>query len=783
MAVPSAPTSVHLSAGPGIVSADWSASLSSLPQIDSFRVAYGTSPGSTTNVIDTGSRDLFYTIHDAAPGSTIYFRVAGHNADGYGPYSAESSIAVPARTTLDHVEQASVTLDDGTVVSIRTDGNNGTAPVVTLGYTTFAGGSTFTAIGTISIGGTGQSSRFWFGSGYQNLALAADAAGNLYVVGLAAPGTTNRVLIRKYTRQGPTSWTLVGDPDYAISVPSVAGTRLTTFAAAVARAGATPSLVIIARRSGPVRASRVLGIIVKLNAGGPPYGNVWTSTVTTQPSWLSSPGDANISDQNKGVLSIAPLVPGGSVFAVSTGGLAVVSVSNAVATSVGKSTSGSVPAGFSRARVVGVSSSAFALVYLVGLTLRVRIHNTATTVLGEATLSAADAFGGSFVRQWDALYDTVAGAVRVYYVADSSARQVERRDFSPVTYAFGAIVVETTTLGPASSSNPVLRVPATVGDPDERRVVVESANLSGSTKSVQSILSTAGNLAPNAPTLAPVPVFDATVGTVVGWTFSDPNAGDYQTAYELEVQRVSDSVNVIATGKVVSGSPTRAIAGGVLANGVAYRWRVRTWDLLDAQGAYSAYQDFTPSASGLLNITYPPIDYLPGIDTSYLTLTWEYVQGDGYTQTQRRIRLVRISDEANLFDTGMDATTAMSYDLTGIPSDVEIRVELSIVTNAPGAPNPTTATTRLLLVSYAQPMTPVLELEVGDHFIDVLITNPDPVGSRPEVDYNLVDRRKTEVGGDTWVTIAEAPPDGSYRDFNVAGGVDYDYRVRGVVEE
>src|SRR5690606_8711700 len=174
--------------------------------------------------------------------------------------------------------------------------------------------------------------------------------------------------------------------------------------------------------------------------------------------------------------------------------------------------------------------------------------------------------------------------------------------------------------------------------------------------------------------------------------------------------------------------------------------------------------------------TYPAADNPAGLDLATVPVSWSYSQADGYVQTQRRVRILRHADGVVLHDTGMQATASSTYTTPTLPSDVEVRVEVSIVTNAPGTPTVGPASRRLTS-SYASPMAPEVTLEQGEGCIVVAIVNPAPTGSRPDVELNVIERR--EAGGD-FAQIGTSPPDEPYLDYSVASRAQYDYRVIGV---
>jgi len=98
------------------------------------------------------------------------------------------------------------------------------------------------------------------------------------------------------------------------------------------------------------------------------------------------------------------------------------------------------------------------------------------------------------------------------------------------------------------------------------------------------------NTPPNAPTLdspAENAHFDPSASVTFSWTFSDPDAGDNQSAYQFQLDDNSDfSSPIIDTGKVISStsSTTQTLPSAV----GLYYWRVKTWDSSDAEGVWSS---------------------------------------------------------------------------------------------------------------------------------------------------------------------------------------------------
>ena len=117
---------------------------------------------------------------------------------------------------------------------------------------------------------------------------------------------------------------------------------------------------------------------------------------------------------------------------------------------------------------------------------------------------------------------------------------------------------------------------------------------------------TSNNL-PNAPTLSnPVAGYryNPSASVTFSWTFSDPDAGDTQSAYQLQIGSSDFTIIYLDTGKVASTSSStiRTLPSAV----GLYYWRVKTWDNKDAEGPYSAgriviVDRIKTTACGILN--------------------------------------------------------------------------------------------------------------------------------------------------------------------------------------
>ena len=86
------------------------------------------------------------------------------------------------------------------------------------------------------------------------------------------------------------------------------------------------------------------------------------------------------------------------------------------------------------------------------------------------------------------------------------------------------------------------------------------------------------------------------------WTFSDPDGGDTQGAYQLLVASTSENLasgigDMWDSGKVNSSASEVSYADADLSWNQTYYWKVKNWDNHDAEGVYCSQQQFTMSAA------------------------------------------------------------------------------------------------------------------------------------------------------------------------------------------
>lgn len=80
----------------------------------------------------------------------------------------------------------------------------------------------------------------------------------------------------------------------------------------------------------------------------------------------------------------------------------------------------------------------------------------------------------------------------------------------------------------------------------------------------------------------------------LAWQFTDPNNGDSQTAFQVQVDDAASFQSpVVDTGKILSGAQSHFVGQGVLSFNTIYRSRVRVWDEADAVSAWQTMTSCT----------------------------------------------------------------------------------------------------------------------------------------------------------------------------------------------
>lgn len=691
---------------------------------------------------------------------------------------------------------AAAQLSDGTSVYLAANVTD--PPTINLRHVTAAGAHA-TAM-TLPVGS--GSSDYANVKGAQGFSLAVDSADNVYVVSRAG-NAENSLRLRGFTKGSGYVWTsgpvvTVPLPSYdepinnvAIAWHDVAGGTLVVLAGHTAGAGingGTANDVSYAvLDAGAVRTGS--GTVTRASGSGVTLGVIPATSPSAFNAYANETGNGLdvIADHYEPTFGYVASFHRGQVM----GDTASVALGRYVLNATGAGfTHASYQDGYNlarkdgsaRVRIVSIGSGLVAVVAAnpgIGTSLTATVFQVTGTssgavvlgevVLGEESLSVPDGPTMAVSSAWDAVYCAADNSLWIYYRGTTNGK-IYRTSIDLNTYHATRVELLPFDYG-ASNVIQAIRVPRNAWVTD--KILFSVAYSDGVTITGANVLDTF-NIAPLAPTLATRANYDASLAADFTWTFNDPNSGDTQSAYELQVEDVADGSVDVSTGKVVSAVASRTIAGGTLVNGKSYRWRVRTWDASDVVGPWSGYGAFTTSASGSVTITSPAVDNPSGLATDDLLVIWSVT---GTVQAWFRVWAVRNDTGVNVFDSFKTPGTDTFRTVVNLASDVEHTISVQVWNSSDVASG---IGTRLVTPSYSTPDAPEISLTaMGESgYVLVSVTNPVPTGDRPAVVSNQILRRKAG-SGDPWEILGTCDPDGSFQDYTAPSRIAMEYKVRG----
>jgi hypothetical protein len=694
--------------------------------------------------------------------------------------------------TLLRVIGAQVQLSDGTWAVLDTDGDP-TAPVVTLKHVSAAGVAS--TIATISTGAT--SSTFGYPDGLQGYALVVDSSDNLYVLGRSG-SAGNTLAAQAYTYSGG-SWT--GQTVRAAAMPTAAGT-INQVTAAWHDIGTGGSIVALVGHdyddpgTGVDVAYAVLdcthlltgsGSMLRLSGDAAAVGLVTANQAYVTSNAAGTLMDVVASSSTRGYAVSVYLSSGTPPGALGT--TCYVWAARYIPSSGGTAltvhgTYRASPRVYvdaeAKSRVVAVDDTRMLVVTAHpsnGITVE-DVQNIGTsstfsqvgiTYLDGETASMPTAAALASSSLWDVAYDSTGNQLYLYYFDAADGRRLIRTSVDLSTHlAAGDETEIDAAVGASGSTNHMLRVSR--GDRVNDSTLISVANETSGGVLATLYVVDAANLPPSAPTLTAKANYDASASGTFEWTFVDPNVDDTQSAFQLQVNSASGA-SAYDSAKTTSALEYAVVPGSTLTNPGDWQWRVRTWDAADEAGDWSGYATFSTGDTGVVNITAPATDN-PDLTAATYTVAWQVT---GVTQDAYRVVVVDTTTSATLSDTGWVAGTDTTYQVTGMSSDVQYRVE---VTAQAGGVD-TNTDTAYLTPAYSSPETPSISVTEYDDaaYLLVAVVNPTPTGDRPEVAYNDILRRVSGSEG-AYTVVGTAQTNATFRDYTAASGVTYEFVAR-----
>jgi len=138
---------------------------------------------------------------------------------------------------------------------------------------------------------------------------------------------------------------------------------------------------------------------------------------------------------------------------------------------------------------------------------------------------------------------------------------------------------------------------------------------------------------------------------------------------------------------------------------------------------------------------------------------------------------VLAADDTLLWDSG-EVTSTNKAQTVGMELENSLQYKIRVrIKNADGLWSDWAVVT--VTVSYTPPASPLISTSAGEGYVLLDIGNPAPIGTEPTVTSNHVWRRKQ--GETDWTrTALEVAPNGEYRDYAVASGITYQYKIQAI---
>ena len=302
------------------------------------------------------------------------------------------------------------------------------------------------------------------------------------------------------------------------------------------------------------------------------------------------------------------------------------------------------------------------------------------------------------------------------------------------------------------------------------------------------------NVAPTAPTWdAPADnsYNDIASALVLDWTFTDPDAGDTQSAYALSKSVDGGALSYWNAGTSAWGAtevenPTATtsvtLASSWASDGESIEYKVKTWDAAAVEGIYGLGLTVNAAAATPPTITAPATSAT--ITGSSADVSWTVAAQAAY-----QVRVLS-SVDAELYSTGKVTGAVTEVTLGYVFTDGQTGLKIEVTTwNASDVPGVDTNTG--IDVSFTPPATPVLTVTANTAgYLSVAIADPTPTGGQPTVETHDIFVRVAAGGrqsgertvNDDGIRISTGVvvTNGTYLDYAAATGTDFEYRTLAV---
>ncbi|WP_139489367.1 hypothetical protein [Brevibacillus dissolubilis] len=150
----------------------------------------------------------------------------------------------------------------------------------------------------------------------------------------------------------------------------------------------------------------------------------------------------------------------------------------------------------------------------------------------------------------------------------------------------------------------------------------------------------------------------------MSWSFSDPDAGDRQQAYQVEIYDAATNSLVTTTGKVISQNQYYSNPATELQPHKTYKWRLKVWDTYGYESPYTDMYYFSINRGAR-------VCYLSGKEygqgSCFMGLTprllFKVVDPDGDSIAKVQIKVRRVADNVTVVDQTFSAPIPSYYDV------------------------------------------------------------------------------------------------------------------------
>lgn len=281
---------------------------------------------------------------------------------------------------------------------------------------------------------------------------------------------------------------------------------------------------------------------------------------------------------------------------------------------------------------------------------------------------------------------------------------------------------------------------------------------------------------PSDPSSGKVVDFGAGGDESFNWLFSDTSPVDFQTAFQVIVERNSDGLGILNSGKIVSAAVAWVGTIPAIYKDVLLRWKVSVWDSDDVNGPYSDYATFTAMDAPTVAVTSPTAAQV--LDNPAPTFTWSFAASNGRTQVQKRLVIVDVTGTPfQVYDSGIVLGVGTSLApsgpvlLTGRSYQVQVTV-----TDSVGLSKTATQNFSVVLVV---PATPVATVDINgyDSLGYALVSWTNAQEDAAFVAYRVYRKLHSDT---VWTLLYETHVVGAaytYHDWMAASGYSYDWAV------